>query len=158
MVLPSPRADERWGKPVQITGAQRPGKGPDYMAYVFVFLGSISICRSYKSTLSDQAQLTLQLRVSHFNFGSSILAGPSLLTRGQRKKFLTGTRTCSRQPWDLPNMMQCYLLHPDVQFKRSPSRFFVQQFGFSSHPPCPDRLQSTTRGNVGHEATISFDR
>jgi hypothetical protein len=96
MILRSPRADERWGKSVQITGARRPGKEPEYMAYVFVFLGSISICRSFKSTLSDQAQVTLQLRVSHFDFVSSILAGPSLLTRRQRNKFLTGTRTCSR--------------------------------------------------------------
>jgi hypothetical protein len=36
---------------------------PEYVAYVFVFLGSI-ICRLYKLTLSDQAQVILQLRVS----------------------------------------------------------------------------------------------
>ena len=69
---------------------ERPGKGPDYMVYIFVFLVCISICRSYKSTLSDQAQVTLQLRVSHFNFGSSTLGGPSFLTRGQRKSFSPG--------------------------------------------------------------------
>ena len=43
---------ERGGKPVQITVAQlsgrgpcRPLSGPDYVAYVFVFPGSIIICR-----------------------------------------------------------------------------------------------------------------
>ena len=51
MILESPSADERRGKPVHITGARQSGKGHDYIAYVIVFLGSISICRSYKSTL-----------------------------------------------------------------------------------------------------------
>ena len=36
--------------------------GPDYFAYVFVFLDSV-ICRLYTLTLSDQAHVTLQLRV-----------------------------------------------------------------------------------------------
>jgi hypothetical protein len=35
-----------------------------YVAYTFVFLGSIIICRLYKFTLSEQAQVTLQLTVS----------------------------------------------------------------------------------------------
>ena len=78
MILRSPGADERWGKLVQITGARRPGNGPEYMAYVFVFMGSISIRRSYKSTLSDQAQVTLQLRVSNFDFVSSIFPNRGL--------------------------------------------------------------------------------
>jgi hypothetical protein len=38
--------------------------GPDNIAYVFVFLGSVIICQVYKLTLSDQAQVTLQLTVS----------------------------------------------------------------------------------------------
>jgi hypothetical protein len=38
--------------------------GPHYVAYVFVFLGSIIICQLYKLTLAAQAQVTLQLRVS----------------------------------------------------------------------------------------------
>ena len=49
---------------VQITGPVGPeeGAGPAYVEYVFVFLGSIIICRLYKLTLSDLAQVTLQLR------------------------------------------------------------------------------------------------
>jgi hypothetical protein len=38
-------------------------QGPDYLAYVFASLGCIVICRLYKLTLSDQYQVTLQLRV-----------------------------------------------------------------------------------------------
>jgi len=34
--------------------------------YVFVFVDGIIICRLYKLTLSDQAQVTLQMRVSRF--------------------------------------------------------------------------------------------
>ena len=45
-------------------GCLEGGPGPDYVAYVFVFLSSIIICRLYKLTLSDQAQVILQLRVS----------------------------------------------------------------------------------------------
>jgi len=37
--------------------------GPVNVAYVYVFLGSI-ICRLYKLTPSDQAQVTLQVKVS----------------------------------------------------------------------------------------------
>jgi len=54
------------GRPVQITGARRSGRGPggpeglNYVAYVFVFLGS----RLYKLTLSDEVNVALQLRVS----------------------------------------------------------------------------------------------
>ena len=40
------------------------GPGPDYVACVFVFLGSIIIRRLYKLILSDQARVTLQLRVT----------------------------------------------------------------------------------------------
>ena len=34
------------------------------VTYVFVSLGSVTICRLYKLTLSHQAQVTLQLTVS----------------------------------------------------------------------------------------------
>jgi hypothetical protein len=54
-------ADNIGGNPVQITGTG--GPGPDCLAYVFVFLRNIITCRLYKLTLSDQAQVTLQLRV-----------------------------------------------------------------------------------------------
>jgi len=39
------------------------GPGPEYAAFVFVFLGSITTCRLYKLTLSDQAPVTLQQMV-----------------------------------------------------------------------------------------------
>jgi hypothetical protein len=64
-------------KPVQITGARRSERGPDYVAYVFVFLCSIIICRSYKSTLSDQAQVTLQLSQA-FRFRVKIFSRSAL--------------------------------------------------------------------------------
>jgi hypothetical protein len=51
-------------KSVQITGARRSGRGPAYVSYVFVFSGSIIVCRLYKLTLSDQAKVTLHLTVS----------------------------------------------------------------------------------------------
>jgi hypothetical protein len=38
--------------------------GPNCVAYVFVFLGSVVICRLYRLTPSDEAQVTLQLRAS----------------------------------------------------------------------------------------------
>jgi hypothetical protein len=40
------------------------GSGPDYIAYVFIFLGSTIICLLYKLTLSAQDQVTLQLTAS----------------------------------------------------------------------------------------------
>ena len=55
----------------------RPGRGPapSNVAYVFVFLGSIIICRLYKLTLSDESQVTLQL-LSRFLAGPPLLGGP----------------------------------------------------------------------------------
>jgi hypothetical protein len=41
--------------------------GPDCVAYVFVLLGSIIICGLHKLTVSDQAQVTLQLTVSLYD-------------------------------------------------------------------------------------------
>jgi hypothetical protein len=48
----------------KLAGPGRPETGPgdEYVAHVFVFLVSIIICRLYKLTLLDQAQVTLQLR------------------------------------------------------------------------------------------------
>ena len=40
------------------------GLGPNYVAYVFAFLRGTIICVLYKITLSDEAQVTLQLRIS----------------------------------------------------------------------------------------------
>ena len=42
-------------------GVPERGPEPNCVAYVFVFLGSIIICRLYASNLSDQAHAILQL-------------------------------------------------------------------------------------------------
>ena len=59
-------ADKTGGRRYKLQRPDSPegGSGPDYIAHVLVFLGSISMCRLYKLTLSDQAQVTLQLRAS----------------------------------------------------------------------------------------------
>jgi hypothetical protein len=49
---------------LQGPGGPEGGPGPDYVAYVYVFLSSIILCRLYKLTLSDQVQVIVQLRVS----------------------------------------------------------------------------------------------
>jgi len=58
-------------------GGSEGGPVPDYAAHVFVSFGSI--CRLYKLTHSDLAQVTLQLglsfRLSAKVFGLSALAG-----------------------------------------------------------------------------------
>jgi hypothetical protein len=43
------------------SGGPQAGTGPDYVAYVFLFLGTIIICLLQQLTLSDQAQGTPQL-------------------------------------------------------------------------------------------------
>lgn len=45
---------------MRITGARRTGLGPEYVAYVFVFLGSIMVC-STVDILSHQGQVAVQL-------------------------------------------------------------------------------------------------
>ena len=49
---------------LQEPGVPEGGPGPDYVAYVFIFLSSIIIYRLYKLTLSAETQITLQLQVS----------------------------------------------------------------------------------------------
>ena len=56
-------ADSREGKPVKITGTWLSG-APLYLSHVFVFHVIIIIYLSYRLTLSDKAQVSLQLRVS----------------------------------------------------------------------------------------------
>lgn len=67
----------------QISEARRSGRRPDYIKYIFVFLGHTTICRSYKLTLSDQAQVSLQLTVWLSDLAERFLAGP-LLLRGPK--------------------------------------------------------------------------
>lgn len=60
-------------------GTNYRGPGPNYVAYFFVFLGSTIICRLHKLTLSDQANVTLQLRVSVSGSVQRFLAGQRML-------------------------------------------------------------------------------
>jgi hypothetical protein len=55
------------GKQVYVTGAR-------FCSICFVIFGSVIICRLYKLTLSDQAQIALQLRVSLSDSSSSSLS------------------------------------------------------------------------------------
>jgi hypothetical protein len=57
------REERSWYKLPGI-GCPERGPGPGYVAYIFVFLGSITPSRPYKLNLSDQAQVTQQLSVS----------------------------------------------------------------------------------------------
>ena len=66
------------------------GSGPGYVAWIFVFIGSVIICQLYKLTLSEQAQITLQLTVSLIDLVLRILASTSLL----------GSRSRPRRPWN----------------------------------------------------------
>jgi hypothetical protein len=45
-------------------GGPEVGPGPDYIAYVFVSIGSVITCRFFKLNLPDQAQFTSPLGVS----------------------------------------------------------------------------------------------
>jgi hypothetical protein len=71
---------------VKFTAERWSGRGPlgsSYVSYVFVFLGSIIISRLYKLTISDEAQVTLQLTVSLSELAYS-LAGP-IVQKGSEK-------------------------------------------------------------------------
>jgi hypothetical protein len=50
------------GKSGKITGEG--GLGPDYVAHVFIFLATNTICRLCRVTISNQVQVILQLTVS----------------------------------------------------------------------------------------------
>jgi hypothetical protein len=79
-------------------GCPEEGPGPYYVVHVFVFLGSVIICRLYKLTLSYQAQFTLRSTVSLSDLVPRFLCQFALATLPQKKKCLTGARTRSRQP------------------------------------------------------------
>ena len=55
------------------------GPGLNSVAYIFVFLGSIIFCQLYKLTLTDPAQVTLQLRVILSDLVYRYVVGLSLL-------------------------------------------------------------------------------
>jgi hypothetical protein len=57
-------ADERSGKPVQITGTGGLEGGPGPMLHMFLSFSEVSLS---KSNFADQVQVTPQLRVSFSN-------------------------------------------------------------------------------------------
>ena len=63
-------------------GVPKGGPGPDYVAYVVVFLSSSSVYRLYEITLSAQAQVTHQLRASLSDILQRFVADPVLLGGG----------------------------------------------------------------------------
>jgi len=93
-------------KPVHITGIRCSRRGPDYVAYVVVFLSSSIIYRLYELTLSAQAEVTLQLRVSLSDILQRFLADSVLLGGGGRVEFF------HRGPDPLSASMQphCFIL------------------------------------------------
>jgi len=72
--------------------------GPDYVAYIVIFLSSNIIYRLYKLTLPAQTQVTLQLRVSLSDLLYISLADLVLLRGGGAKMFFTVFRTRSQRP------------------------------------------------------------
>ena len=70
----------------------RGGRGPDYVVYVFTSHDNIIICRLYKLTFSDQAQVTLQLRVGLSDLVLRFSAcSPSM--QGSKKFFYPGPKS-----------------------------------------------------------------
>jgi hypothetical protein len=63
------RPKEGWeaGTNYRCPAVRKGAQGPDYVAYVFVFLGSIIICLLCKLTLSDQYQVTVEVTISLSN-------------------------------------------------------------------------------------------
>jgi hypothetical protein len=80
--------DETGKKLAQITSAPKASKwarGPTIL-HVFAFLDSTIICQLYKLTFTDQAQVTLQLRLSLSHFVYIILVGLPFLGGGEGAK------------------------------------------------------------------------
>ena len=85
-------------------GGSEGGPGPDNFPYVYVFLCSFIICLLYKLTLSAQAKITLQLRVSLSDLVQILLTGPPLL-RCQKKCFSSGPELALGAPF---SPQQCW--------------------------------------------------
>ena len=79
------------GRRYKLLGSADPeeGPGPDHVAcFFFVFLGRLIICRLYVLTLSDQAQITLQLTV--FLFSVKIFSWSAFAAGSEKKSVLLG--------------------------------------------------------------------
>jgi hypothetical protein len=88
-------AVERGGSRYKLPGPGHPEGGPelDYVAYVFVFLDSVIICRLYKFIPSPSHSAT-ERQSSRFSvniYSRSALAGGEI--------FFTGARARSWRPW-----------------------------------------------------------
>ena len=69
--------------------------GPDCVAYVFVFVGSIIVCRFDTLTLTDQTQFTLRQTV--FSICRKYF-WPFRLAAGPKKTFFTGPDPALESP------------------------------------------------------------
>jgi hypothetical protein len=70
-----------------VSGAPEERPRPDCVAYVFDFLARIITCRVYKLTLSDQAKVAQQLRISFSELVLRLVAAPPLQGRPQHLIF-----------------------------------------------------------------------
>jgi len=111
------------------------GTGPKYVTYVFVFLGSIIVCSLYKLTLSDQAQVTLQLWVRtglFFFFFFFFLAHQykifslSILTGGLNK-FFTRPQPCYWWTWPLQIVVARRVTWSELHTENPPILFTTVQ-------------------------------
>jgi len=85
-------------------------KGPNiYVTYAFVFLGRIIICRLQTLTLSDQAHVTLQLKVSVSDLVQRLLAGPFVRGRGRPFFFRRGSSPLSAALIPFNHAVHCQL-------------------------------------------------
>ena len=89
--------------PTKDGGARRSGRGPQYFARLsFVFFGNITIYRLYELTLSEQAQVSLQLTVSLFRFRAKIFSRSSPGEGPEKKKtFSSGPKPALADPEEL---------------------------------------------------------
>lgn len=104
-------ADAEGVQPVQTTGARHfeRGQRPDYVTYAFVFLGGTIICRLQKLTLSDQAHVILQLKVSIYDLVHRLLAGPPLVGGGTPPFFHRGLSPLSAALIPFNHVVHCQL-------------------------------------------------
>lgn len=94
LIVPPRRGEGETG--VKITGTRPSGRGLGVRICCIssVFLGGSTICRLYKSNLSDQAHLTVQLRVIIVDLASRIWACLPLL-RARKFFFRWGLKLLS---------------------------------------------------------------
>lgn len=87
----------KWWGPCRPEG----GPGPSCVAYVFISLGSTTVCRLHTLTLSDRSQVTLQReRINLFSFCTLVqisckISNRSTLARGPEEIFYGGLNPMS---------------------------------------------------------------